>query len=69
MNELRDFLKKKKILTRFKKNMIHFENKEEWIERHRDDKEAIGAAFIWGQTKENHMFWKDIGKEWSNGFE
>ena len=69
MSSLRDFLKKEKILTRFKKNMECKKSKDTWLELNKDNKNAISNAFVWKETNESHSFWLSIQVEWSKNFE
>jgi len=55
---LEKFLREKRVLTRFKKNIKNYHKRE--ITSHA---RSIGSAFIWDETNEGQIFWSRLDDE------
>jgi len=68
---LKEFLKKHKVLTKFRFNYRNDATNEDTSEHHlkgyAHDEDGIISAFVWGGTPEmeyNPKFWSELNEEW-----
>lgn len=59
---LQEFLKRKKVLAKFKRNCLAYANVPRRIQ-------LFGGGFIFENTPEGHEFWMALGMEYYNSSE
>lgn len=71
MSKFEKFLRKKGVLTRFKKNLsnggtqLNFQQITEMVEAFR----MVRGAFTWQDSSEGYEFWSKIGLAWKEELE
>lgn len=74
MTPLETFLRKERILNKFKKNLcskpenIESEFKE-FAKIHGEDRNAIAISFKWANTKEDVSFWVEVDEKYESFLE